>query len=329
MNPLLVALLLSALPPSPSATATQTAAQTTPAQNQQQTPAKKAQGESNRSVLKPQPGQKAIKEKDLYDRSGTLHPFRRMPQFILVDQYKIWTSPFHTSKRQAKWWAIWGGTVGGLIVADRYIQRSAPDNSTLVRVGNDASYLGESYTLLPVAAGMYFLGTKMGKDHFREAGLLSFEAIANTAIVQLVLKSVLGRERPLEGHGNGAFFQSPNRWNSSFPSGHSITTFAVASVVAHEYPHHWWVTAMIYGYGAGVAAARLAADRHFPGDVVAGGVMGWFIGDYVYGKRHNPELDNPSVAQRIVSHIDLSGGVVAGPCGPYAGPYTGTLATRY
>ena len=329
MNPLLVALLLSALPPSPSFDATQTAAQSTPAQNQPQAQSAAPQGESNRSVLKPQPGQQAIKEKDLYDRTGTLHPFRRMPKFILVDQYKIWTSPFHTSRRQAKYWAIWGATVGGLIAADRYIQRDAPNNSTLVRIGNDASYLGESYTLLPIAAGMYFLGTSMGKDHFREAGLLSFEAIANVGIVQLVLKSVLGRERPLEGKGNGAFFRSPNRWNSSFPSGHSITTFAVASVVAHEYPHHWWVSALIYGYGAGVAAARLAANKHFPGDVVAGGVMGWFIGDYVYGKRHNPDLDKRSVTQRILLHLDLGGGASAGPCGPYAGPYTGSYATPY
>ena len=60
----------------------------------------------DRSVLNVKPGAEAIKPKDYYERSGTLHPFRRMPKFILVDQYKIWTSPFHTSKRDAKCWAI-------------------------------------------------------------------------------------------------------------------------------------------------------------------------------------------------------------------------------
>ena len=307
MNPLLVALLLSVLPPSPLDTPEQAAAQTAAPRSQPQAPSKAVKAESNRSVLKPAPGQKALKEKDLYDRSGTLHPFRRMPRFILVDQYKIWTSPFHTSRSQAKWWVIWGGTVGGLIAADRYIQRAAPDNATLVRVGNDASYLGEVYTLIPIGAGMYFLGTRLGRDHLRETGLLSIEALADAGLVDLVLKSALGRERPYQGNGNGAFQQSPNRINSSFPSGHTISTFAMASVVAHEYPHHWWVTAMIYGYGAGVAVARLAADKHFPGDVVAGGVMGWFIGDYVYGKRHNPEVDKTSVAQAILSHIRIGG----------------------
>jgi membrane-associated phospholipid phosphatase len=317
MNPLLVALLLSALPPAPNETpgtapsdqAAQTAqaapqAKPAPAPEQPQLP---AQGESNRSVIKPAKGQEAIKEKDLYARSGYLHPFRRMPMFILVDQKKIWTSPFHTSKANAKWWAIFGTATAGLVAADRYIERAAPDNSTLRHIGNDASYLGEAYTLLPLAAGFYLIGTEKGSDHFREAGLLSFETIADVTLVEYLLKGALGRERPYQGHGNGAFEQSPTRWNSSFPSGHTITTFAMGSVIAHEYPHHWWVSLLIYSYGAGVAGARLAANQHFPGDVFAGGVMGWFIGDYVYGKRHNPELDKKSTAQKILSHVSIGG----------------------
>ncbi|HKE28750.1 MAG TPA: phosphatase PAP2 family protein [Bryobacteraceae bacterium] len=303
MNPVLFVFLLSALPPS-AQQAPGTPPAAPPAQTQQP-----VQGDSNRSVIKPKPGQEALKEKDLYDRTGYLHPFRRMPKFILYDQKAIWTSPFHTSKQNAKWWAIWGVTVGGLIASDRYIQRDAPNNATLVRVGNDASYLGEVYTLLPIAAGMYFIGTSNGSDHFRETGLLSFEALANVGIMDLVLKSALGRERPTEGKGNGAFQQSPNRVNSSFPSGHTISTFALASVVAHEYHHHTWVKALIYGYGIGVGAARLAANKHFPSDVVAGGVMGWFVGDYVYGKRHNSELDKKSTAQTILSHISIGGAI--------------------
>jgi len=36
--------------------------------------------------------------------------------------------------------------------------------------------------------------------------------------------------------------------------------------------------------------------------------MGWFIGDYVYGKRHNRELDsNRPGARRILNHVRLGG----------------------
>jgi len=49
----------------------------------------------------------------------------------------------------------------------------------------------------------------------------------------------------------------------------------------------------------------VGARKHFPGDVVAGSAMGWFIGDYVYGRRHNSVLDKPTIAQKILDHISL------------------------
>ena len=35
--------------------------------------------------------------------------------------------------------------------------------------------------------------------------------------------------------------------------------------------------------------------------------MGWFIGDYVYAKRHNRELDKASALDRIMTHVHLGG----------------------
>ncbi len=69
-------------------------------------------------------------------------PSRRMPKFVLVDQKRIWTSPFHTSHSDIKWWVIFAGATAALIAADQHIERAAPSNSTLVHLGNDTSYLG-------------------------------------------------------------------------------------------------------------------------------------------------------------------------------------------
>ena len=156
---------------------------------------------------------------------------------------------------------------------------------------------------------MYFGGTAFHSDHFRETGLLSFEALADVTVLELALKSVFDRQRPYETRSTGEFEASSNaRYNSSFPSGHAIETFALASVVAHEYPHKRWVQILAYCYAAGVVGARLAANQHFPGDVMAGGAIGWFVGDYVYGKRHNPALDKkPTVAERIIDRVRIGG----------------------
>jgi membrane-associated phospholipid phosphatase len=276
----------------------------------QNRPPTNAAGQSrDRSVLKPKPGQEAIKPKDYSDSTGYRHPFGRMARFVPYDQKVIWTSPFHTSKKDAKWWLIFGGATGGLIAADKYISKNAPNQLWLQHLGNDTSYLGEPYTLLPLTAGFYFGGTAFHSDHFREMGLLAFEALADVTIEQLALKSIFDRQRPLEGHGDGEFEASTNpRYNSSFPSGHAIETMALASVVAHEYPHKLWVQILAYAYAGGVIGARLAANRHFPGDVMAGGALGWFTGDYVYGHRHNPALDKkPTITRRILDHVSFGG----------------------
>ena len=265
------------------------------------------QSRTDRSVLGVKPGEEAIKNKDLFERTGYFHPFRRMGRFVLDDQRRIWTSPIHTARSDIKWWLILGGATAALVATDKYSEKEIPTNNTIVRVGTDSSYLGAAYTLIPIAAGFYFLGTAKGSDHFRESGMLMFETLVDTELVDLVMKSAFDRARPLEGDGNGHFWQSTGGpWNASFPSGHAINTFGVASIFAHEY-HKWWHKAIGYAYAGTVVGARLAAKRHFPGDVVAGGAIGWFIGDYVYGKRHNAELDRkPGLSQKIMDHVHFS-----------------------
>ena len=281
--------------------------QSEPTVSQGKPPADAAGKSLDKSVIKPAPGTEAIKPKDYSDASGYLHPFFRMGNFILTDQKAAWTSPFHTSRREVKWWLIFGGATGALIASDKYVSRNAPTSKSLVTLGSDVSYLGDPYTLLPIAAFMYFGGTAHHSDHFRETGLLSFEALADATILQYATKSIFDRQRPLEGQGNGEFEASPGaRYNSSFVSGHAIETFALASVLAHEYPHKRWVQVLAYSYAAAVVGARLAANKHFPGDVMAGGAIGWFVGDFVYGKRHNPALDKtPTITEKILDHLQI------------------------
>ncbi len=300
---------------SPSADQTQVADQVPPAaepqatgetaQTSDQTSAR-PQGESNRSTLAVQPGEKTLKEKDLFEGTGYFHPFRRMGRFVLSDQKNIWTSPFHTSKSDAKYWAIFGGTTGLLIAFDEQIQRNAPNPKWLVTLGTRGSYLGAAYTLIPLTAGFYFIGSKTGNQRFREAGLMSFEALIDSTLLEEIMKVTLDRERPLEGTGEGRFFNSPNRINAGFPSGHAINTFALASVFAHEYHEKTWVKVLAYTWATSVALSRLAANRHFPSDTLAGAAMGWFIGDYIYAKRHNSDIDQkPSLSQKILSHVHV------------------------
>ena len=119
-----------------------------PAQTDRDKPPANAKGQSaDRSVVKPKPGQEAIKPQDYHDSTGYWHPFERMGRYFLYDQKAIWTSPFHTSKKDSKWWVIFGGATGALIATDKYVSKNAPSSPALSRMGTDVSYLGEAYTL--------------------------------------------------------------------------------------------------------------------------------------------------------------------------------------
>jgi membrane-associated phospholipid phosphatase len=265
-----------------------------------------AKGDASGSTLTVEPGSPTIKDKDIAN-DRKLTPWKRLPRYIFQDQKAIWTSPFHTSKADAKWWVIFGGTTAVLLATDRWTSKQLPNTSDQVAVATWTSRLGAAYSLLPISGAFYFIGLGAHNDRFRETGILGFEALANTEIVSTIIKLATQRQRPADGNGNGAFWGSSSYLNASFPSGHAINTWALASVVAHEYPRPLIIPITAYGLSTLVSVSRLAARKHFASDIIVGAAMGWFIGDYVYAKRHNREIDKASAVDRIMAHIHLGG----------------------
>lgn len=238
-------------------------------------------------------------------------PLKQLPARIWGDQKAIWSSPFHANMRDAKWWAAFGGATGALIATDEWTSQQLANTKNQISIGNTASRFGSVYTLAPVSAGLYFLGSRGHNDHLRETGLIAMEALLDAAIVDQGLKIATQRERPLEGTGEGRFWQGSGRvWNagSSFPSGHEIETWTLASVIAHEYPRPRIIPIAMYTYALGIGAARFVARAHFASDIVAGAALGWFIGDFAYRRRHDAALDAREPAwKRALAHVHVGG----------------------
>ena len=120
---------------------------------------------------------------------------------------------------------------------------------------------------------MAFLARRSGNDRLAEASSLSFEALISTGLWVTLLKDLVARQRPT-ADSNGKFFQYGQTNSTSFPSGHSMGAFTVATVFAHVYSDKKWVPWVAYGSAAAVAWSRVALGRHYPSDVIAGAILG-------------------------------------------------------
>ena len=202
---------------------------------------------------------------------------RKLLLNILLDQKEIFTSPFRMNRDNVKWWLLSGVVTAGLIAADRRIANSFENSQGQVKWGGRISQIGASYTLVPLVAGYYGFGVLADHAKAREIGVLGTESLLDSLIVAGVLKEAFRRNRPDESKP-GDFWGG----GRSFPSGHAIQVWSIASLVSHEYKHQPIVGVVAYSLAALVSASRVAAQKHFASDIFVGGTMGWFIGRYVY-----------------------------------------------
>jgi membrane-associated phospholipid phosphatase len=209
------------------------------------------------------------------------------------DQQQFWTLPLRARKKDLKWILPAAAGTAGLFAADKWISKQIPNRPDQI----DRSLKISDYSLysLIAAGGSSFLfGELSHNDHMRETGLLSGEAAINATGVAYVFKLATERQRPYSGigeeAGEGEFFtHSAAGSNLSFPSEHSTIAWAIASVVAHEYPGPLTKFAA-YGLATGVSLTRVTAHQHFTSDVLIGAALGWYFGHAVYRARHDPEL---------------------------------------
>ena len=122
---------------------------------------------------------------------------------------------------------------------------------------------------LMIAAGLAATRRAPGRRVASEA----VTSLAVTAItVNLGAKSIFRRRRPdRAGHDRTPERRVPTPSSSSFPSGHSATSFAFAYTIGRHLP---FVGIPIRLLAAAVAYSRVHIGVHYPGDVIIGSIMG-------------------------------------------------------
>ena len=194
------------------------------------------------------------------------------------DEWHLIKAPFH--KKALIWDGLFLGATGVLIANDESVLYAVPVgwHQTNRNISN-----GALFGAAAIAGGIYFTGLADKSEHAQEVGIRTAEATVDSVIMYGAMKAIFQRQRPYSGPGEGDFFAG-NWKNGSFPSGHSMFTWTIASTVAHQY-HSIPLDIVMYGLASTVTTTRVLSGQHFPSDVFVGSVLGYLIGDYVSHKQ--------------------------------------------
>ena len=164
-----------------------------------------------------------------------------------------------------------------------------------------------------------------------------FSSVALSGLFVNAIKVLFGRARPRLLDQLGAHYFDPLTFgylNASFPSGHSTTVGAIVGILIIWYPR--W-SLLIIELGLFFAATRIAAQAHYPSDVVTGFLSALFFSiapgalacqarrRFSLRARENPSRCGGALADKkipaVVTHrnLRLPGWCVAGLVGDLLG----------
>jgi len=208
---------------------------------------------------------------------------------VLHDQKPIWLFPVRAAQgKHIKPALAFVLATAGLVALDPhdapYFRRTDSFN------GFNRVFSGRNMDLADAIFPVSFYAISLvRKDQYAQnTALLAGEAVLDAQLLTFVMKNVDRRLRPIEvppyGDFSHTWFKSHGRVISgrgSFPSGHTITAFSVASIFAERYKRHRWVPWVVYPLAGLVGFSRVSLQSHFPSDVFAGAVLGYSISRFV------------------------------------------------
>ena len=182
---------------------------------------------------------------------------------------------------------------------------------------------------------MYAVGVLTGHEKMQEAGILTTKAVVESYVVShIILKTLVARHRPARPLGDYSqtdrdsqypFVHSPldffnfhvpylhsDAYGTGFPSYHATMFFAFASVNAKVFDNKW----IPYGLATTALLYDIRGHNHWVSELVAGAVIGEFIGKVVYENYHERRNDSNSLKKKRKYSTQLGMGQNFGVVGP-------------
>ena len=158
---------------------------------------------------------------------------------------------------------------------------------------------GEEYFILPSVALTYAFGSVSDDCRLKNLSLAALQSFVYAEVASAGLKILTCRIRPSEANSqqpttNSQTWLGPFKSfeSTSFPSGHAMRSFALATTVAGFYPDKKWIGIVSYSLATMTSVGRVISKEHWTSDVIVGAALGYFIGRGVV--KFNEKIGNIS-----------------------------------
>lgn len=220
---------------------------------------------------------------------------------IWQDEKKLWTAPFKIKKNDFLILIPVSMAAFLSVKHDEEIYRAFKNyqhrNPWVSKVSPIITMGGDGNVDIAISAVYCIGGYVFKNEKLLQTGWLSAQALLHAAIMVRLSKMVFARQRPSAKDGIDhwhqfpqAFFGYKNEPQShfdAFPSGHTISAMALATVIAEQYKETVYIPIIAYTLFAGVGLSRITEDTHWLSDVIVGAAMGYGIGKYMVMNRAN------------------------------------------
>jgi membrane-associated PAP2 superfamily phosphatase len=215
-----------------------------------------------------------------------LKEWLRFAPDVLHSQKQIWLFPFSTAQgRHLNLTLSTIGLTAGLMALDPASGKYFHKTNSFKGFNRAFSGPNTSLAMQILPAAFYAVGVARRDPYAQKTYILAGEAVLSSEILTSVMKDASRRLNPgvaaKTGDYSDTWFQKKQgswiRGIGSFPSGHTIAAFSVATVFAKRYPKPRWFPWVAYGLAATVGFSRISLQSHFPSDVFLGAVLGYTI----------------------------------------------------
>ncbi len=194
------------------------------------------------------------------------------------------TTPFTLKDGNLFWTLGLAGAIGLTYVYDDDIRdhlQGGTRSSGMDKLTDIGSLVGSPYLHLGVAALVYGGGALADAPRWKQTGEMMAEALVLADGATLLIKQAVGRGRPNTASNKDEFrpFQFKGDYDS-FPSMHTASSFALASVVART-SDSLPVAVLSYTAAGFVGFSRLHQNKHWASDVLLAAAIGELSGRVV------------------------------------------------